>query len=261
MRLIFIRHAEPDYSCDGLTEKGKREARLLAERTKNWNVDEFYVSPMGRAVDTAKPTLDILNREAVTLPWIREYSYPINNPTHGGQSVCWDFIPSDWVNNPKMYTTTEWLDIEPACQNKELKKNYYEVINGIDEIIKKHGYERCGNYYVNHNSKDRRITSTVIDMNRHVGNELPEDDAEPTLVFFCHFGVTMLILSHLLNIPFYSLAHGVIVPPTGITVLTSEERWDDQAFFRIQTMGDVGHLLQAGEPASGAGSFAPLFQG
>ena len=36
MRLIFIRHAEPDYSIDSLTEKGWREAKLLAERTKRW---------------------------------------------------------------------------------------------------------------------------------------------------------------------------------------------------------------------------------
>ena len=31
MKLIFIRHGEPDYSIDSLTEKGFREARLLAE--------------------------------------------------------------------------------------------------------------------------------------------------------------------------------------------------------------------------------------
>ena len=41
MRLIFIRHAEPDYSIDSLTEKGWREAKLLAERTKRWKGDEF----------------------------------------------------------------------------------------------------------------------------------------------------------------------------------------------------------------------------
>ena len=36
MNLIFIRHAEPDYTIDSLTEKGFKEAALLAERTKNW---------------------------------------------------------------------------------------------------------------------------------------------------------------------------------------------------------------------------------
>ena len=49
MRLIFIRHGDPDYENDTLTEKGWREAKLLSERTKNWTVDDIYVSPLGRA--------------------------------------------------------------------------------------------------------------------------------------------------------------------------------------------------------------------
>lgn len=49
MRLIFIRHAEPDYSIDSLTEKGWPGSEALAERTKRWKVDEFYCSPLGRA--------------------------------------------------------------------------------------------------------------------------------------------------------------------------------------------------------------------
>ena len=36
MNLIFIRHAEPDYTIDSLTEKGFREAEMLANRTKDW---------------------------------------------------------------------------------------------------------------------------------------------------------------------------------------------------------------------------------
>lgn len=41
MRLIFIRHGDPDYVHDTLTEKGKREAELLAQRVKNWDVSKF----------------------------------------------------------------------------------------------------------------------------------------------------------------------------------------------------------------------------
>lgn len=36
MRLILIRHAEPDYVRDSLTEKGWREAELLSERVSEW---------------------------------------------------------------------------------------------------------------------------------------------------------------------------------------------------------------------------------
>ena len=53
MRLIIIRHGDPDYSVDSLTEKGWREAELLAERIAKLDVKAFYVSPLGRAKDTA----------------------------------------------------------------------------------------------------------------------------------------------------------------------------------------------------------------
>ena len=45
MRLIFIRHGDPDYVHDTLTEKGKREAELLAQRVKNWDVSVLRFSP------------------------------------------------------------------------------------------------------------------------------------------------------------------------------------------------------------------------
>ena len=53
MKPIFISHAEPNYEHDTLTEKGGKEANLLAERVKNWKEDDIYLSPPGRAQDTA----------------------------------------------------------------------------------------------------------------------------------------------------------------------------------------------------------------
>ena len=47
MRIVFVRHGEPNYANDSLTEKGRREAELLSQRIKNWKVDEFYCSPLG----------------------------------------------------------------------------------------------------------------------------------------------------------------------------------------------------------------------
>lgn len=73
MRLIFIRHAEPDYEHDSLTEKGWREAKLLAVRTKSWQVDDFYVSPLGRAQDTASFTLLEQGKTAAVMDWLHEF--------------------------------------------------------------------------------------------------------------------------------------------------------------------------------------------
>ncbi|MFR2935372.1 MAG: histidine phosphatase family protein, partial [Ruminococcus sp.] len=53
MKLLFIRHGDPDYEIDSLTEKGWKEAALLAERVSQLEVKTFYVSPLGRARDTA----------------------------------------------------------------------------------------------------------------------------------------------------------------------------------------------------------------
>ena len=46
MKIIFIRHGEPNYEIDSLTEKGWREAELLSKRTAKWNVTDFYCSPL-----------------------------------------------------------------------------------------------------------------------------------------------------------------------------------------------------------------------
>ena len=53
MRLIIVRHGDPDYERDSLTEKGWREAAFLADRISRLDVKDFYVSPLGRARDTA----------------------------------------------------------------------------------------------------------------------------------------------------------------------------------------------------------------
>ena len=46
MRLLIVRHGDPDYEHDTLTEKGWREAELLSERLSN-----FYRRAAGEAVE------------------------------------------------------------------------------------------------------------------------------------------------------------------------------------------------------------------
>ena len=45
MRILLIRHGDPDYVNDTLTEKGRREAALLAKRAVSMNMGECYKSP------------------------------------------------------------------------------------------------------------------------------------------------------------------------------------------------------------------------
>lgn len=261
MRIIFVRHGEPDYSVDGLSERGIKEAMITAERIKKWNVKDYYVSPLGRALQTARPTLDATGRSATTLPWLREFSYPITDPTNGRHSVPWDYVPSHWTNDPLMFSQDKWMEAGGNNTNPELSEKAYEVWREMDKLLEKYGYYRKDRYYININREERFFKSTVIDDKRHLANEIPDEDAGDTIVMFCHFGVTCLILSHLLNIPFEPLAQGTLIPCCGITTVYTEERWGKEASFRLQSLGDVSHFIAAGEPISSAGSFAPLFQG
>lgn len=60
MKLLIVRHGDPDYSIDSLTEKGWKEAEYLSERLAKLDVKAFYCSPLGRAKDTASFTLQKL---------------------------------------------------------------------------------------------------------------------------------------------------------------------------------------------------------
>ncbi len=57
MKLLIIRHGDPDYTIDSLTEKGYREAKMLSERIAPMDIAEYYVSPLGRAKITDEYTL------------------------------------------------------------------------------------------------------------------------------------------------------------------------------------------------------------
>ena len=73
MKLLFIRHGDPDYTIDSLTEKGWKEAEFLSEKIAALDVRDFYVSPLGRAKDTASCTLKKNGRTATECKWLREF--------------------------------------------------------------------------------------------------------------------------------------------------------------------------------------------
>ncbi len=58
MKLLIVRHGDPDYDIDSLTEKGWKEVEYLSQKLSKLDVKAFYVSPLGRAKDTARSDLE-----------------------------------------------------------------------------------------------------------------------------------------------------------------------------------------------------------
>ena len=44
MKILIVRHAEPDYSIDSLTPKGRVEAELLSQKLIKLDIKDIYVS-------------------------------------------------------------------------------------------------------------------------------------------------------------------------------------------------------------------------
>lgn len=58
MYLFYVRHGQPDYENDSITDYGKSEAKALAERFALLGLDKIYSSTMGRALQTAAYTAE-----------------------------------------------------------------------------------------------------------------------------------------------------------------------------------------------------------
>ena len=261
MRLIFIRHAQPDSSIDGLTEKGMREAELLAVSTAQWNVDRFFCSPLGRAQDTAAPTLKIHNAKATVYEWLQEFNYRVKDPYTGEMRVPWDYFPEFFTKEPLMLDPDKWYESDIYKTNPEVKSRWFDVCNGLDEILASYGYTRNGKYYDYKNPDGKELAAEIDDIQTHGTKEyeVRDKDDNRTIVFFCHLGVECVMLAHLLSVSPVTLWHGTFVAPSSVTVVNAEKRYHNQAFFRIQSLGDTSHLYAAGEPVSGFGAFSTVF--
>jgi probable phosphoglycerate mutase len=235
MRLLFIRHGDPDYKTDSLTEKGIREVELLTKRIAKTHIDECFVSPLGRAQLTAKPCLEAINMDAITYDWLREFDPLIDRPDSPERKrISWDWLPQDWTVREHFYSYEDWWD-DDILKAADVRAHALEVWNGIDGVLASHGYERDEHYY-------RAVN--------------PNND---TLAFFCHFGVTALILAHLIGASPMVLWHGMIAAPTSVTTVYTEERRPGIASFRITSFGDVSHLYVADEPPAVSGRFCECY--
>lgn len=245
MRLIFIRHAEPDYEIDSLTTKGWREAKLLAERVKNWKVDNVFVSPLGRAQDTASFSVKELGIEPVTLDWLREFGHPVNSEITGVLDSPWDFLPEFFTNEPLLYHKDTWLDADIIRSNPDIQKCALNTFKEFDALLASYGYMREGGFY--------RVDNDLY-------NNKKGDNDDITLVFVCHLGISLLLMGYMMGISPSLLWQSIFVAPSSVTVLNAEIRQNDAAYFRAQVIGDTRHLKDEGEPVSKSGYYAAPFQ-
>lgn len=101
MRILIIRHGDPDYAIDSLTQKGVSEAEALNEYLKTAGITHAYRSPLGRAKLTAEIGLRDINVPVEECGWLREFEGKIDA---AGEQYrhAWDLLPSYYAAHPEM---------------------------------------------------------------------------------------------------------------------------------------------------------------
>ena len=147
MRILFIRHGDPDY------------IKLLAERAADLNLGSCYVSPLGRAKDTAQYCLDKVGKTAQTVEWLREFparidlnqavhlqkAYPTAEKENGRYvpRIVWDIVPSYWMEHGECMDRDAWRKSD-LCQNSDAVEVYDRVTLEFDRFLAERGERMHG---------------------------------------------------------------------------------------------------------------------
>ncbi len=217
MRLIFIRHGEPNYQLDCLTETGKLQAQAAAERLKEENIDVIYASTMGRATETASYTAKLLDKEIIPVDFIREarcinreakdtkYVGNIENISHTVISENGDIFDENWLDTVP-YEQTLLLQSAPI------------VLNGIDDFLLELGYKHEGKYF----------------------RCIKEND--DTVAVFCHANSSRIAISRIFGVPFPFVAATAEPQFTAISVLDFYNNSGELFLPKIEIFNDSRHI-------------------
>lgn len=208
MDLYIIRHGDPDYVKDTLTELGWKEAEALAPRLLRIQPTDLYASPMGRAQDTAKPSCKALNMEFSIEKWMAE---------------SMDYMQHCALDDKTLFDAGYTLNLaDGAVLTKDIAPQrtdaIKEMIRHSDEFLARHGYVREGFRYRAVEPNDRKICC------------------------FCHGGFGSAWIAHLLNM--YPVLHWFqfTLHTTSVTHFHFHTYESGYAVPNAVCIGDISHL-------------------
>lgn len=227
MLLYIVRHGEPDYSTDTLTELGQRQAQAVSNRMAASGIEEIFSSPMGRARQTAAPTAERLGLPVNIEPWAEELGRESQTPYPDGKMKNIFMVPTTLLASQENseINMEDCLSQCPGLCENGFSSRFRYVANGVDDLIERHGYRR----------------------NDHGFYQAIEPN-EKRIALFCHAGMTRLAVSHIFNLPYQFIGSRFLAWFTGVTLIHFKENADvgEEVAPRLYSFGDIGHLN--GEP-------------
>lgn len=223
MLFFYIRHGDPTYVPDGLTELGKKQAEALAIRMKVCNPDRIFSSSSIRAIQTAEPTARCLEKEIEILDWCHE-----------------DYTAKDF-----------WVKTESGQNNwcfaiEELKKVFVsKEVRDMDMKWYEHPYFAKGKYKVGMQRIQTETDNFFASLGyRHVpeqGGYIAERPNDDRIALFAHQGFGVAFMSCLLDIPYPQFCTHFDFGHSSITVI--EFRGEGLVIPKMLQLSNDSHIF------------------
>lgn len=186
MLFYFVRHGDPIYDPDSLTELGHKQAAALAKRLSILGFDEIYCSTSVRAQQTAAPTCEALGITPKLLEWTNErYAWEeFAIVGKANEKKHWVFQLGEYMD---MFNEKSVRDLGFKWYEHEYFKDYPSFGEGIKRIDKE---------------TDDFFLSLGYKHNREIGGYEPVAPNEKRIALFAHQGFGLSFFSSFMDIPY-----------------------------------------------------------
>ncbi len=230
MLLYFIRHGDPIYFPDSLTDLGHKQAIALSKKLSTLNFSQIYTSTSERAILTAKPTCEALGMDYIPLAWCDEryageelMGYDSKNEKHF-LFTC-DNYQKLFVSNEIERLGDKWYT-HKAFENMKCQQGMERISTETYRFIESLGYK--------HNKEERNYEVARANDDR--------------IALFAHAGFGSVFLSCLLDIPYPMFSSRFVMSHSTVTVIEFPN--NEVSVPRVLTFSNDSHLLKNNLPTT-----------
>ena len=223
MLLYIVRHGDPIYETDSLTERGKLQAEAVGKRMFDAKIDKIFSSPYGRAKETADPACRLLGLEKQIEEWTHEIEDERLTPFPDGKMKSITLVQNTYYLENGNIDLPYERSFECTGINQSNMKDAVKYIEENGKIfLEKLGYKEENGIY------------RILRPN------------EEKVALFCHAAFSRAWLSVLLHIPLHIMWSSFQYTHTGVTVVEFQNNENGITAPRCLCYSDVSHLYADG---------------
>ena len=223
MLLYIVRHGDPIYETDSLTERGRLQAEAVGKRMFDAGIDRIFSSPMGRARETAEPACRLLGLEKTIEDWAHEIGDERLTPYPDGKLKSVTFVQNTLYlengNNDLPYARSGEC---PGFRESRMQEAVDFIEENGNAFLERLGYKAENGVY------------RILRPN------------EEKIALFCHAAFGRAWISRLLHIPLHIMWASFDYTHTGVTVIEFANNEDGFTAPKCLCYSDVSHLYAAG---------------